>query len=332
VKRPVAIAAAFVAALLAAPRRADAQTTSDPVRVVYEAPPECPNETSFFRALAARTNRVRPAAADEPARVVRVRIAAVDGGVRGDVRIDEGDPRELTSHACADLVGALAFVGALAVDPTAGGRAASAPRTEGPEPPAPALASSSPSRAAAPSPASTTALALGAGAAVEVAYVADAVVAPRLHFDVTLARRTRGAPAALSPSARLAIARSFTVERRRDVAGAALSFTAASLDGCPVRATLSWLELRPCIGIAAGVLRATALGVAAPSTRTRPWAAATAFVRAAVPLGDVLWLEAEGGAMVPLVRDAFVVEPDVIAYEAPASAFFGRVGATVHFP
>lgn len=73
------------------------------------------------------------------------------------------------------------------------------------------------------------------------------------------------------------------------------------IEGCPIEARVDLLSFSPCLGLDAGLLRATgpdALGIADAGF----WSSIVAHGRVAVRLGDGLSLELQAGAQLPLVR------------------------------
>jgi hypothetical protein len=162
-----AAGACLFGAILLVPRggRADDR---EPVRVEFRAPAACPDEAAFFAQMQARTARVRRAAPGEDARVYDVTIVAEARGFVGRLVLHE---RARTSHArqvaaseCADVIVALALIGALAVDPNAD----SAPI---PLPPAP---SGPPAPPAGTPPAATTSSAAAARSETPAASTPEA--------------------------------------------------------------------------------------------------------------------------------------------------------------
>jgi hypothetical protein len=59
------------------------------------------------------------------------------------------------------------------------------------------------------------------------------------------------------------------------------------------------------------------------------WLSAGAIGRIGVRVIGPIFLEAEGGAVFPLVRDRFFVEPDETIHRAPAAAWSGAAGLGV---
>ncbi len=118
---------------------------TEPIRLRFEAPPDCPGEAAFLDQVRARTAKVRVAATAEKARTFAVRLTQEGGKVHGRLAIEDSasqtEIREVTGERCAEVVSALALITALAVDP----HASTAPPARLPAaplpPPAPAIGS-----------------------------------------------------------------------------------------------------------------------------------------------------------------------------------------------
>lgn len=107
---PVLVAAPLVAVLCRA-------APEIPVRVAVVG--ACTDAPGFTRALLARTPRLRSAAPGEVGRAVQVQIEARGARWVGAVSLDYAPPRTLEAASCDDLVSALSFVAAIALDPAA---------------------------------------------------------------------------------------------------------------------------------------------------------------------------------------------------------------------
>ena len=342
-----------VFALAGAARAQESQEAPEPLSVAYEAPEGCPTAEAFFREVSARTTRARAPLPDERARVMHVVVTRRGERYGGRLWIDDasrvGTARAVEGTTCSEVVGALALIGALAVDP----RASTAPvaptsraQTDAGDalPPAPAPSKTAVSMAPpptaqraetpgpgpAPRPAPPpTRVGVAVGVQAEALFVAGAVGSGRVFGDLSF----RSADSIFAPAIRLAVARSLDVDRAAAIGGASLRWTVGSLELCPLRLRLAPpLALRPCAGAAAGALDASGTGIAASSSRTRPWGALAA-------LGRLVWeplawldLELEAGATAPLVRESFFFTPSTAVYRAPPVAFLSRAGAGLRFP
>jgi hypothetical protein len=310
----------------------------EPLDVDYVAPEGCPGTDAFLREVLGRTERARPANAGELARVLHVRIepggAAFVGRLWIEDRAGATSPREVRADSCGEVVSALALVGALAVDPGASTTASvqdAPPSGEAVPPPPQTLGAAPPPEAPRERPgeeplSGPTRVAVGAG--VELTTLAGPVLGARLFVDVDLGPR-----GALAPAFRAGVSRSFDVTRTVPVGRATLAFTQVSLEGCPVRLTLAApLSVRPCLGVTGGVLDASPTGPRAAQARVRPWFAGEAHARFTWMPARWVAFELEAGALVPLLRETFYFEPEIVVYRAPPVGFLGRAGLAVHFP
>ncbi len=89
----------------------------------YQAPDRCPDRSAFANEVTRRTHLARlAAAAEQPEIVLRVRLSKRARQTVGKLEITIGtatSERALEADACEELVSALAFVAALAIDPLA---------------------------------------------------------------------------------------------------------------------------------------------------------------------------------------------------------------------
>lgn len=355
-------ACAVSIALVAVAGSAHAQDAPEPFAVDYSAPDGCPSASAFFGEVTARTPRARAAAAGERARVLHVRVEKRGEAHAGRLWIEEGGTtstaREVSGGSCGEVVGALGLVAALAVDP----RASVAPRpapaaastapaapapTEEPKPPLDKEAAKSPTKEPetdptpkkpaadrAPSPEASTMpprrdprhWTLGAGG--EVSALSDAIVSLRIFGELDLGGGL------LAPSIRIAASRSLPVDRAATIGSANLTWTAGAIEASPIRLDLAstTLTLRPCAGIAVGLLEAEGSGIATPRSETRAWVSANVQGRLVWAPVRAFAIELEGGAHLPILRESFFFDPNILVYQAPAIAGFGRLGAGVRFP
>src|SRR5690606_17744227 len=110
-------------------------------------------------------------------------------------------------------------------------------------------------------------------------------------------------------------------------AGVDLGWTVARASFCPVRVALgAALAVRPCAGIDAGVLSASARGVDRARDRTRAWIAPSAAVAVTWSFTRAAFLELGARAAVPLVKDDIVVDPSLSLYRAPLVSPAAEIG------
>jgi hypothetical protein len=335
--------------MLLVARSARAQTGDvEPIGIRYEAPTECPDGSAFFREIATRTARVRAAGPAETTRVLHVEIGT--GGsdsFTGRLTIEELEAgttgaREVRATTCEEVVQTLGLVGALALDPKASLAVPTPPSPPTPPGPTTAGEAAPTSEAALEAPKVTAAetahvpsrrpghTRIGAGTQVEGAFIASLVPSARVFAEVEV---EHGRDHALAPSLRLGATRSIDMSRSPTVGGATLQWTMATLEPCPVRFYLAReIAMRPCGGVAVGVLDAQGSAVEHAQSRARPWVAASAQVRLVWEVHPLLAVELESGAVVPFVRESFVFNPDVPIYTPPPVAFLSRAGVSVRFP
>ena len=110
----IAVGLAAFAALIA--DRAAAST----LRLVYEAPAECPGSEAFIAAVRAQTKTATLTADGDGSPGISVRIARSGSQLRGRLEIEEpgreASVREVTATTCEEVVSALALMTALAID------------------------------------------------------------------------------------------------------------------------------------------------------------------------------------------------------------------------
>ncbi len=299
-----------------------------PVRVEYDAPASCPDQRAFEAQLRARSARI--VIAPEAKTAVRVRIAAHGARFAGEVALTDAAANE-TRHVdgvCPDVVAALSLIAAVALDPMASTASdpLAAPAPSAPPAPAPTPTKTEDKKSAppvevaqAPPPSRADEVpgasthhewrwSIGTGVGVTGGVAPDVAVSIPVFVDVA-----RWSPEVLAPAFRLRFERA-TIH---GVAGGAdFTWTAGSLDLCPVAWSASAFRLWPCARVEAGALEGA--GDASRSrTTTRPWVSAGALARARGVIVGGLFVELEAGGYVPFVRDRFFLEPDQTVHRAP---------------
>lgn len=324
-RRARAGAAAMIAVALGA---GSALAADAPVRVDYQVDPaaggECTSARGFLDALRAQAPGARAAGDGERARALRVRIGREGEELRGRIEIDEVDGmssvREVRGARCADVTSALALIAALAID-----AGAAQPQPLPPPEPQP-LPRSLPRPRPAPPPAARSALGVQVGAfgaiAPEIAW------GPLFSFD--RGRRDAG----LTPALRLSLALLEAPSALTPSGGeATFWWRGIRASGSPWALRIGQVLLRPVAGLELGALRGRGAEVARPLDQTRAWVSASVAGRAQWEIGGVLLLEAEGGALLPFVRDTFVFrDPDEVIHRPPALSGFGAIGLGVLLP
>ncbi len=146
--RPIGAIAATIAgaALLSAVTGLPAWADSAPegVRIRFSAPQGCPDSSAFMRALSQRTGRFRRAGDLEDARTFIATITRDDSAFTGHLTTQlpgkASSERSVTGKTCDDVVTVLAFMTALAIDPSAPPRGSQTARPISSRPPVPAPA------------------------------------------------------------------------------------------------------------------------------------------------------------------------------------------------
>ena len=351
---------AFVALLLLLPARAlAAEAEPRPVRIDYVAPSSCPDAHDFEAQLRARSARIVVASAAKV--TVRVRISPRTTQFSGDLALLSGGSAT-TRHVdglCPDVVAALSLIAAVALDPLASTAADPLATTAPPPPPPPpAPTPPPPPPPVAPAPTVTPApekkpevpqpkeegakdpadappedalagtahhewrWSVGGGVAVTAGVTPSLAVTIPVFIDV--ARSTRGP---IAPSFRLRIEH-MSVDN--EGSGADFSWTAGSLDACPVALSRGALRVWPCVRAQVGVLAAS--GDVSPSlSATRPWFSVAGLIRARLTIVGGLFIEAEGGAYTPIVRDRFFIQPNETVHQSPVAAMMGAASLGASF-
>jgi hypothetical protein len=94
----------------------------EPVRLRYDAPPECPGSDVLAEQMLARSPRLRMAGPAELARVFEITITPDAQQYRGGVRARDENGADLdisVTGSCPEVVSTLSLVAAMTVDPAA---------------------------------------------------------------------------------------------------------------------------------------------------------------------------------------------------------------------
>ena len=364
-RRRGSFGAACFATLVALTARAPAAAAGESqgarsIRIDYDAPSGCPDEKSFEAQIRARSAKI--VVASDGATSVRVRVAPHAGRFEGEVALVNPKGRESRRHVeggCTDVAAALALITALALDPTAStasdpavlatasGAAApsassAAPPSPPPSPPPPTAVTGAASKPAEAPTASadseplreeearthTWGWAIGAEAGLTEGVAPNLLVSVPAFLEVW--RRSSGA---FAPAIRVRFEHADSGTVAVGGAGADFTWTAGSLDLCPVAWPWSPSRLRisACVRGEGGTLSATGADVSPVRSDTRPWVTVGLVVRARITVVGALFLDLEGGGFVPLVRDRFFVEPDATIQQVPILAAAGAGGVGVTF-
>lgn len=311
----------LVAFVVAPSARAD--DASVPVRLELEGPLGCVSGRELLGALQSRNGRLRLAAGDEPALLLRVRVTEAAHALRGELElVTEGgarSSRRVEGDSCKAVVDALALTAALALQLAAespSSRASSVGSTiAGHDTEARILPPRSPLGKAAH-------FELGAQAALAQ------MVTPHVNVGgnvLARARLDRGFEASLSVA--LLHTRNELFQSSRH---AALRVTGISLTACPAQLTLlGVLRIEPCLSGTGAQLEAIGRELPVTHSVKRSWWGVGGLGRASVSPWQGVSLEVEGGALVPLVDRELVVMPSGASLGAtPAFAPFANVGVS----
>ncbi|AKV03919.1 Type II/IV secretion system ATP hydrolase TadA/VirB11/CpaF, TadA subfamily [Labilithrix luteola] len=344
--RRLATATIFFSLLLPI-RRAKADDAHEPIAIVYTAPAFCATQQTLLAHVLARTSNARSATAGEAAREFRVHIEQRDGTLNGTLLVpgeSNGTPmqhREVTSSNCADLVEALGFFIALAIDARASAPAPRpAPSLAPPPPPPPPAplpptpASLAPGAEPRPTPPptrvmeaaqavvtraraqrSSLVLGVGAGGVLATGIAPHAAIGSRLSAHAAL----EASDASLfAPALSISAVTTTTVTDKTVLGGLALRWSALEGVFCPIAIVSRFAVLRPCALFEWGVLRGDGAGIPNAQRNDAPWLAVGTLGRAELPLGYGLHLDVEAGVAAPLVRQRFDFTSGATAFSTPA--------------
>lgn len=360
--RSVLLAVGATALVLLAAPRVSAADAPAPIRVTYTAPAACPARSELLARVFARTSNARAAAPDDTARELVVRVESVGRRFRGRVVIAPGGgsgtpsgpgsgaapagpgaphEREVTSAKCDDLIDALAFFIALAVDEDATTSSPAPPPAPPPAPlaappPAPAPAAPLPlgPRDTSPPPEPVTdrsrwRVSGGTGLALVGGIAPTVVLGNRVAVHVTRDERD----AWLAPSFTLGGVSTATASAQNAAGSLALRWRTLFAAACPIVVTApaaSSLSLRPCAVLEAGVLRGDGVGILRARRNDAFWLAAGLALRGDLGVTQGLHLEAEVGASAPLDHPRFVYSTGAVAFDTPPLGFRGSLLLVLH--
>lgn len=296
------------------------------VFIAYDFPASCPSASDFEREVQERVPRAR-FTADPSARQFRVAAWSEAEEWVGEVTavpvVDASSVRRVRGATCADVVGALALIVALALDPEAlrepgGGvvapaQAAPVAPALPPAPPPPVVAPPLP----VPPPAGPRSedegsaqreqrpfrLSLGAGALAALGIAPGTIFGAGFSVDLRPARER-----VLTWLVRLSAVGLFPRDLGTPLK-AKFSGQFLALDGCPVRLPLgAVVSLLPCVGLEAGVLDVEGIdqpGLLNVQNQSALFLAIIQPLRLALRLGNVFSLEVDGTLKEPLRHDSF---------------------------
>jgi hypothetical protein len=352
------LASALLSALLGV-RLARADT--EPIRIEYHAPSDCPGADAFNADVFRRTTSARLVTSGEQVRTFVVVLEQRRGFVTGSLRVREGGSetvaREVQGERCQEVASALALATALAIDPNAAQSAATTPtkeesggaNTNARASDARASDAQGPSSASSQKPAGSTDASsspitqdpdAGSGAtggarsrrlALTLGPSLLTGVTPRVALGGSLSLSSDASSAGAFPSS-LALELTYLRGLRSETQGAHSAFQliyarpAACVPGLGSGETL-WLI--PCLGFDIGAISGWGSDIDHERSETRVWAALDVLLRLRIALSGGWFAQAEGGVVVPLTRYDFVfLDPETSIHSVPSAAFSAglRVG------
>jgi hypothetical protein len=313
--------ALVLASLLVVPRLATADDAraapspvgTQPVRVAVDAAP-C-DEDAVFRELARRVPNVRPASPGEPASNLEVEIARDGARLVGRLRVVAGGAttatRTISGRSCEEVVPALGLMAALALASEGSAADGSPPDTRGP---------SHETREAEPSPATAGPVSrslwrLAAGG--QAWGAATGAAGGGVFVEASGSDRRMGEAGPPATSYRLSASIGVLGTTAGPVEGT-VTWRLLDLDACPFPLAVAarW-SVTPCASLEGGSIEASARGVDAAQTVTRPWFAPGARLRLDWAPSDAVLIGLDAAVMVPLTRDTFEVGPALRVFQAP---------------
>jgi len=311
-------------------RIAEAEPRAAHPALSYRAPSHCPSAEAFARQVGARTAVWARGSSGTSVRVEIERAGEALTGRMTLVRDGRVTDREVHAEHCPDVVAALALIVAILLDPDADTRpllqvapAPPGPAVPGPAAPLPAR----PAPVATAPPAHRWVLAGGVELALESAAAQNLVIGPRWFAGFS-----RGPRGAWPSSFRFSASSLQSAERLDGVVASAFQLRSLRADVCAVELQRANLKLEPCAFLEAGRLVAIARGPSGSDARNVDWLAGGGFLRGSWTNFDVLVLQAELGAVLPLRRYVFRFDEEHVIHETPILGMSAGFGVGVCFP
>jgi hypothetical protein len=331
----VATGAALAAILFSG--RATATEPLTPIRIAYSAPASCPDALGLFAHVQARTARARVALPNEKALELAVRVEETNRRFRGRLVVAASSKgprqeREVTDASCDELIEALGFFIALAVDVHAKTSASTTPLP--PPPPAATPAESKtepppssvslppmPARAAATGPEERHSdpnhrgvwqFGGGAGAMLVGGIAPKALLGTRVFVDVS---RERSGDSILTPFVSVGAISTATGIDYTPLGGSALRWQALIGTVCPLALPLfSTAVFRPCSMLEVGRLRGEGLNVKNARRTEAEWVGIGLSGRLELAILSNLFIELEVGGSTPILRPRFDYSSGVTSF------------------
>jgi hypothetical protein len=322
-----AATAAITSTLVGAP--CSAENNGRPIRLEYDAAEGCPHRDTFVAGLRARTNHFELTLAAPQATTYRVTLRSGEESTgRVESREPSGAPivQQLHGATCREVVDALALVVALAIDARVADASAPMPAPAPPPPLAPSAASA-PLEVRSDRPVGPTSRASRWAISTTVGIgVTGPFVGPEAFLEAALVPASGDRRISLLLDARLGA--SLTWSRVVTSFGDAAQFTRASalLDLCPLRFASGRFVSSACARGAAGALTASGGSL----QRTRPALAGGALVVAHWSLWGPVFVQLEGGVVVPFLQDRFFLDGFAVYTVSPVDPL-GSVAVGARF-
>lgn len=348
-----------IAAGLVLTASASAEDATELVRLEYSAGPDCPGRSTFEARVLARTAKARFVEQGD----TRTFEVSMYGGTSasGMLTVHRGNSiegvRRVAGESCAEVAEGLALVVALAIDPTALGRAT--PSATATSSDVPVTGDVATTTAPSEQPASATPAPRSASAfpAAEPGLSAGHDAAPAAHVQRTPHTLFLGVDASiaggvsptslvaitplvgwrasihgwLAPSVRASLAEASSGAVGAQEGSALFSWTVGRVDGCLFGWPQERAHLLACARLEAGVLGATTTGIPGARSVDRGWAAAGPLVRGEWELLGPLFVEVDVASLLRLTTDRFFILPDATIYRVPILGLEADGGVGVHF-
>lgn len=347
---------------LLGPRAAGGQSASEgPLEEVsfeYH-PAPCGEQKTFVERVRKRTTKFKSSEPKSDLRHFEITIRSLDGEHSAELRITsiEGETttRTVTGETCEELFDAVALMTALAIDPsapivagdsehsnssardttdTADAESASRPGDDASSSPlAPDVATTAPRDDERPPPPTTApkrsrrVFRLGSAGdfVVTGGVVERALLGGEFHI---VSEWTLGEY--LAPTLRIFGSYQGATEVDAPVGSVAFKMYGGGAELCPVRVSFGGPILRPCVSGSVAGLSAKAIDVPDGRSEVQDYTTIGMTGRLELPLHRLISLEAGFGAHLPLRRDRFIVDSEVISRAQVVTAK-GNLGVLIWF-
>ncbi len=331
---------------------AHAQAPTVPVRVDFHGMEGCSDGAELQRELDARDARIRTVGPGERAPLLVVTLTR--GGrqlVHGRLVVEDVDGtssrRDVDGDGCESVLGALALMAVIAVDPAAKppstnptgttsptGATSPTGTTSATSPTSPTSAEDSGAPPEGASPTGHRGIGEGQGPHVGVTAGAGATtgISPAVAWTLPLSAEVAwGRETAASFLLRGGFLHADSGQDKATGGDVRFELDEGTLDLCASFPVTSALRLLPCAHTEAGSLAATGSNITPARSASRPWAGLGAAGAVRYRLFSPVFLELSLGVRFPLVRDRFFFEPDTTVFRPPLAAAFGAASLGVTF-